>query len=283
MSGPLVFVDQLAQHLGDPNWAIFDCRFDLSDHAAGMAAYLKGHIQGAHHADLEHHLSGNKTGSNGRHPLPEREEMVAFLRQHGVGQDTQVVAYDQRDGMYAARFWWLLRWLGHRHVAVLDAGVDAWQKAGMTLDTDLVTVSTEGDFAAHLPLTEPVGLAAMLEREADSMIIIDARAAPRYRGEVEPIDRVAGHIPGALNRPYTENLDADGHFLPPARLREAFTTLIGASPPGMVVNQCGSGVTACHNLLAMEIAGLADARLYPGSWSEWSADPARPVATGPNP
>jgi thiosulfate/3-mercaptopyruvate sulfurtransferase len=283
MTGPLVSVDLLSQHIGDPNWAIFDCRFDLSDVAAGMNAYLKGHIAGAHFADLEKHLSGAKNGGNGRHPLPEREHLVEFLRQHGVGQDTQLVAYDQRDGMYAARFWWLLRWLGHRNVAVLDGGLEAWQEAGMALDDHLVTVSTEGDFQAHLPLTEPLGLAAMLDSEADGMIIIDARAGPRYRGEVEPIDRVAGHIPGALNRPYTENLDARGRFLKPEQLRDAFINLIGSQDSSKVVNQCGSGVTACHNLLAMEVAGLQDSKLYAGSWSEWSSDPARPVATGPNP
>jgi thiosulfate/3-mercaptopyruvate sulfurtransferase len=283
MTSPLVSAEQLAGHLGDPNWAIFDCRFDLSDVSAGMASYLAGHIPGAHYADLDRHLAGQKTGRNGRHPLPDRAQLASFFREHGVGLDTMVVAYDARDGMYAARLWWLLRWLGHAHVAVLDGGLSAWTAAQLPTDQAVVTVLEHGDLVAQTPLVETVEIDAVANKEQHGLVVLDARGGPRYRGEVEPLDRVAGHIPGALNRPYTDNLDANGHFLSAQTLKAAFSALVGEHPSSKIVSQCGSGVTACHNLLAMEIAGLSNGILYPGSWSEWSSDPARPVAIGPHP
>jgi thiosulfate/3-mercaptopyruvate sulfurtransferase len=283
VSTPLVSAEQLAGHLGDPNWAIFDCRFDLSDVHAGMASYLAGHIPGAHFADLDRHLAGQKTGHNGRHPLPEKDALASFFREHGVGQDTMVVAYDARDSMYAARLWWLLRWLGHPHVAVLDGGLLAWTAAGLPTDQAVVTVLEHSDFVAQKALVETVEIDVVANKEEHDLVVLDARAGPRYRGEVEPLDRVAGHIPGALNRPYTDNLDSNGHFLSPEQLNAAFVALVGEHPSSKVVSQCGSGVTACHNLLAMEVAGLSNGLLYPGSWSQWSSDPARPVATGPDP
>jgi len=280
MADTLVEVAQLAAHLGDPLWVTFDCRFDLAAPEAGYNAYLAAHIPFAAYASLERHLSGAKTGSNGRHPLPAARDLVRFLRSHGVGNETQVIAYDARDGVYAARLWWLLRWLGHERVAVLNGGLAAWQAAALPLDARSVVTATEGDFAERPGHARFASLAMIENREREHLALIDARAANRYRGEIEPIDAVAGHIPGALNRPYTENLDASGRFLPPGELRLAFAPLIGAVPVENVVHQCGSGVTACHNLLAMEIAGLHGSMLYPGSWSEWCADPSRAVATG---
>jgi thiosulfate/3-mercaptopyruvate sulfurtransferase len=276
----LVEIDQLASHLGDPLWMVFDCRFDLGDPEAGYNAYLAGHIPGAAYASLEHHLSGAKTGTNGRHPLPEVHALASFLRAHGVGNETQVVGYDARDGVYAARLWWLLRWLGHEHVAVLNGGLAAWQSAGLPVDTRSVVTATEGDFTARKSATRFASLAMIEGREHEQLKIIDARAANRYRGEVEPIDPVAGHIPGARNRPYTENLDASGRFLTPQALHAAFLPLTGSDPLEKIVHQCGSGVTACHNLLAMEIAGMHGSLLYPGSWSEWCASPAHAIAKG---
>jgi thiosulfate/3-mercaptopyruvate sulfurtransferase len=278
MSAPLVSASDLSAHLGDPNWAIFDCRFDLANPSAGMASYLKGHIDGAHFADLDRHLAGAKTGHNGRHPLPERDQLASFFREHGVGLDTFVVAYDAREGMYAARLWWLMRWLGHQNVAVLDGGLAGWQEAGLPIDDRIVTVSAPGDFKAQAPLNGFVSIDKVADLKAHGLVLIDARAAARYRGEMEPLDRTPGHIPGALNRPYTDNLDATGHFLAPAALRSAFLDIIGETDPSKVVNSCGSGVTACHNLLAMEVAGLHNALLYPGSYSEWSSDPSRPIS-----
>ena len=244
MSAPLVSVEHLAGHLGDPNWAIFDCRFDLSDVNAGLTSYLAGHIPGSHFADLDRHLAGQKTGSNGRHPLPGRAALASFFRECGVGLDTMVVAYDARDSMYAARLWWLLRWLGHTQVAVLDGGLSAWTSAQMPTDQAIVNVSEHGDFVARKALVETVEIDEIANKEQHGLKVLDARAGPRYRGEVEPLDRVAGHIPGALNRPYTDNLDGNGHFLPSDQLKAAFTNLVGEHPSSKLVSQCGSGVTA---------------------------------------
>lgn len=280
MADTLVEIDQLAARLGDPLWMVFDCRFDLGNPEAGYNAYLAGHVPGAAYASLEHHLSGAKSGINGRHPLPEVEALVGFLRFHGVGNETQVVGYDARDGVYAARLWWLLRWLGHEHVAVLNGGLSAWQSAGLPVDTRSVVTPTVGDFTARRTNTTSASLAMIEGRDEEKLKIIDARAANRYRGEVEPIDPVAGHIPGALNRPYTDNLDASGRFLTPQELQKAFQPLVAGAPIEKIVHQCGSGVTACHNLLAMEIAGMHGSLLYPGSWSEWCTNPQHPVAKG---
>jgi len=262
---------------------VFDCRFDLADPAAGSAAYAAGHIPGAQYLHLDRDLSGTKTGKNGRHPLPERATLVGTLAARGLNAGQQVVAYDAQGGAYAARLWWLLRWLGHDSVAVLDGGLQAWEAAGFPLATD-VPQPAAGNFKAGAPLQVTVD-AQGVERSLATreLLVVDARAADRYRGENETIDPVGGHIPGARNRFFKDNLTADGRFKPAHTLREDFSALLAGKTPEHVVLQCGSGVTACHNALAMEIAGLHGAVLYPGSWSEWSAEPSRPVATGPNP
>ncbi|KVS46678.1 sulfurtransferase [Burkholderia ubonensis] len=263
--------------------ALFDCRFDLADTGAGEAAYAAGHIPGAQYLHLDRDLSGRKTGTNGRHPLPTRDALVATLVDRGLKQGQQVVAYDAQGGSYAARLWWLLRWLGHDSVAVLDGGLQAWQAAGQPLTTETQHPS-RGDFRAQAPLESTVDAQAVLANlTSHARVVIDARAADRYRGENETIDPVGGHIPGARNRFFKDNLAADGRFKTGHELRETFSALLAGTEPNLAILQCGSGVTACHNALAMEIAGLHGASLYPGSWSEWCADPSRPIATGPNP
>lgn len=281
----LILADNLAKRLASApdSVLVFDCGFDLADPAAGERAYAAGHIPGAHHLHLDRDLSGPKTGSNGRHPLPERDALVQTLVSHGIAQNQQVVAYDAQGGAFAARLWWLLRWLGHDSVAVLDGGLQAWRAAGHALEST-TPARKKGDFEAHAPLAVTVDATA-LERNLATRdrLVVDARSADRYRGENETIDPVAGHIPGAVNRFFKDNLTADGRFKPAHTLRDEFRAVVGSTPPEHVVLQCGSGVTACHNALAMEVAGLHGAALYPGSWSEWCADASRPVATGPNP
>jgi thiosulfate/3-mercaptopyruvate sulfurtransferase len=262
---------------------VFDCRFDLAAPAAGEAAYAAGHIPGAQYLHLDRDLSGAKTGKNGRHPLPERATLVNALAARGLSEGLQIVAYDAQGGSYAARLWWLLRWLGHDSVAVLDGGLQAWEAAGFALSTD-VPQAAMGSFKAGAPLQVTIDAQAVTRNlQTRELVVVDARAADRYRGENETIDPVGGHIPGARNRFFKDNLTADGRFKPAHTLREDFTAVLAGKTPEHVVLQCGSGVTACHNMLAMEIAGLHGAALYAGSWSEWCADPSRPVATGPNP
>jgi thiosulfate/3-mercaptopyruvate sulfurtransferase len=259
--------------LTDP--LILDCSFDLADPAAGERAYAEGHIPGAHYLHLDRDLCGDKTGPDGtfrgRHPLPERETFAALLRRLGLRAGRQVVAYDRQGGPYASRAWWMLRWLGHAEVAVLDGAWDGEL-------TTAVPTATPTDWQPGEPLVRQIDAATLLAR-LGRVRLIDARAAERFRGEVEPLDKAAGHIPGASNRFFKDNLAADGRFKPVAELRAELQALAADT----VVHQCGSGVTACHNLLAMAHAGLDEASngvLYPGSWSEWSADPARPIATG---
>ncbi len=256
---------------------LLDCGFDLTDTTAGESAYLQGHLPGAVYAHLEHDLSGPKTGRNGRHPLPQRDSFAAQVGAWGIAPGVQVVACDAQGGPYAARAWWLLRWLGHAAVAVLDGGVQAWQAAGGSLTTALPAAPAQPPYPAGTTPAMPALDVAALQAQQGERCIIDARAGERFRGEVEPLDPVAGHIPGARNRFFKDNLQADGRFKPAAELRAAFSAF---SPASAVVHQCGSGVTACHNLLAMEHAGLTGSALYPGSWSEWCADSSRPVARG---
>ncbi len=274
----LVDAATLAAHLDDPDWAVFDCRFHLVDKERGEAAYLQAHLPGAVYVHLERDLSAPVTGRNGRHPLPSQEAMEALLSRLGVHAGLQVVAYDEAGGPYAARLWWMLRYLGHEAVAVLDGGWPAWQEAELP---------TRDGRESRGPATFQARPRQDLRCEADeilaslgapSLVLLDSRAPERYRGETEPYDPVAGRIPGARNRFWKENLDPQGRFLPPETLRAAFEAVLGAVPLTQVVVYCGSGVTACHNLLAMAHAGLEGARLYPGSRSEWCADPARPVA-----
>ncbi len=280
MSATLVGVEQLAEHLNDDLWRVIDCRHDLKNLDYGTQAYARGHIPGAVHLHLDRDLSGAKTGSNGRHPLPEAAAFAATMSRVGVGPATQVVAYDNEGGIFAARLWWLLRWLGHERVAVLDGGLAAWKRAKLPLEERAPTVAA-AQFNAR-PGDQPVTVEAVLAtRASGELLLLDARNAERYRGDNETLDPVAGHIPGAVNRFYADNLDDDGCFFKePAQLATDFAAILAGRDPHSVVQTCGSGVTACHNLLAMEIAGLAGSRLYPGSWSEWCADSARPVARG---
>ncbi|WP_050464966.1 sulfurtransferase [Herbaspirillum autotrophicum] len=279
----LISATDLRTHAGDANWLLVDCRHDLTDPEAGRNAYLAGHIPQARFAHLDLILSGAKTDAGGkflgRHPLPQRPALIAALRELGINDHTQVIAYDAHGGMFAARLWWLLRWLGHAEVAVLDGGIAAWQAAGGTL-TDAVTApATPGTLTESTALVGTVNAGNLLENlNTATLTVIDARAADRFRGENETLDATGGHIPGAKNRFFKDNLDQNGNFKNATQLRSEWSALI--SDPRTAVMQCGSGVTACHNLLALEVAGLTGARLYPGSWSEWSSDPSRPVATG---
>jgi len=259
-----------------PDSLILDCSFDLADTGAGERAYAAGHIPGAFYLHLDRDCCGDKTGPDGafrgRHPLPERDTFAELLRRLGLRAGRQVVAYDGQGGPYAAHVWWMLRWLGHPEVAVLDG---AW-------DGELTTeqpVASPTDWQPGTPLVRQITAAELL-KQLGKVHLIDARAAERFRGDVEPLDKAAGHIPGASNRFFKDNLGADGRFKPVAQLRAELAPLVTSADRGTVVHQCGSGVTACHNLLAMAHAGLGDGLLYPGSWSEWSADPARPVAKG---
>lgn len=282
----LISADNLAERLSSApdNVLVFDCSFDLANPNAGEQAYAAGHIPGARYLHLDRDLSGAKTGKNGRHPLPSRDALVAMLAKQGLKQHQQVVAYDAQGGAYAARLWWMLRWLGHDSVAVLDGGLQAWQASGRKLDTALPAPAAQGDFKAAAPLAVTVDAQHVLANiKGGEQVVVDARSPDRYRGENETIDPVAGHIPGALSRFFKDNLTVDGRFKSAHSLREEFSAVIGATAPEHVVLQCGSGITACHNALAMEVAGLHGAALYAGSWSEWCADPSRPVATGPNP
>jgi thiosulfate/3-mercaptopyruvate sulfurtransferase len=279
----LIQAEALATQLGDGRLRIFDCRFDLARPAYGRGAYLDEHLPGATYADLNADLSRAATPASGRHPLPPPEEFAARLRAWGVNHDSRVVVYDDGNGAYAARLWWMLRWLGHDEVAVLDGGMRRWLQLGLPL-TDERPEPVPGDFVARprpaLAASADDVLAAMAD---PAMRILDARAPERYRGEVESIDKVAGHVPGARNHPFGLSLDPQGRFLPPDALREALATSLDGVTPGRAIVYCGSGVTACHLLLALERAELAGARLYAGSWSEWSSDPARPVGTGAAP
>jgi len=265
------------------NLVLGDTSFDLADVDAGEASWRAGHLPGARYLHLERDLSGAKAGAGGefrgRHPLPSCADFAATLGRIGIAPSTQVVAIDRQGGMYAARLWWMLRWMGHIDVAVLDGGVPAWTASGGALTSDApapIASAPYPDRAALVGAIDATALAAELGR----VRLINARAAERFRGEIEPLDKAAGHIPGATNRFFKANLGADGRFKPAAQLRTEFSALLGAQTASNTVHQCGSGVTACHNLLAMEHAGLAGSKLYPGSWSEWSADPARVVARG---
>lgn len=258
---------------------LLDCGFDLADPAAGERAFAEAHLPGAQYVHLDRDLSGAKTGRNGRHPLRSRADYAAWMGRAGITPQRDVVVYDRQSGMFAVRAWWVLRWMGHEKVNLLDGGLQAWQQAGGTLTAEIAAPTPVEAYPQRAPALQTVDADA-LQARLDQATVIDARAPERYRGDVEPLDAVAGHIPGALNRFFKDNLQADGRFKPAAQLRAEFETLLAGREPGSVVHQCGSGVTACHNLLAMEVAGLPAAPLYPGSWSEWSADPDRPKATG---
>ncbi|MGH9241115.1 MAG: sulfurtransferase [Vicinamibacterales bacterium] len=280
MYSTIVSTDLLAAHLDD--WTIVDCRFDLQNEYWGLDEYRLAHIPGAVYASLNADLSGTPSGTNGRHPLPSLDALAAVFGRLGIDRSSQVIAYDQDAGSYASRLWWMLRYLGHDACAVLDGGWAKWRREDRP--------SRSGDEVRRPATFSPaprersrVEIGEVVSRSADGgALLIDARAPERFEGRSETIDRVAGHIPGAANHFFKQNLAADGTMLPPETLRANFERLLSGRAPGDAVMYCGSGVTACHNLLALEHAGLPGTRLYVGSWSEWSSDPSRPIETGPS-
>ena len=279
----IVSTAELERHLEDPDWLVLDCQHDLIDHAFGRAAYAREHLPGAHFVSMEDDMAGPKTGRNGRHPLPSVEHLERVFSRLGVASGRQVIAYDSSQNNYAGRVWWTLRYLGHPAVAVLDGGLGKWKAEGRAL-TATVPVATAATFRARPAPDMQVSAADILAGiGTPGLQVVDARAAERYSGEKETIDPVGGHIPGALLRFWKENVNPDGTYKSAGALRAEFNQLLGERPPAQVVHQCGSGVSACNNLIAMEVAGLSGAKLYVGSWSEWCADPARPVATGMTP
>ena len=278
----LISVTDLAAHLNDPGWIICDCRHDLANYEAGRRAYAKSHIPGARFLHLDEDLSGPKTGVNGRHPLPHPITFTLRLAAIGIDNSKQIVAYDSSGGVYASRLWWMLRWVGHSNVAVLDGGYDAWVKANLPV-TDAYPAVKPLRYNPNPHPQRAVGANDVVANLGkDALCVLDARSPDRFRGENETLDPVAGHIPGAVNRFFKHNLGEDGCFKSAATLKQEFAAVLNVQSPTSVVHQCGSGVTACHNLLAMEVAGLNGSRLFPGSWSEWVSERKRPVATGEN-
>ncbi len=290
----LIDAEALRQLLGDPRLAVVDCRFDLTRPEAGLQAYLSGHIPGARYADLNRDLSAPVGPGSGRHPLPAPQAFAAWLSGLGIDNSSQVIAYDAGNGSIAARLWWMLRWVGHEAVAVLDGGLQAWTAHGGALQSGPPEPPPAGPGAApaapvvrrFTPGFSDRGVLSTAELEQQALrdpetLLVDARAPERFAGTVEPIDPVAGHIPGAVNHPFTANLGAGGLFLPAAELERRWQERLGGKKPESLVAMCGSGVTACHNLLSLQIAGLNGAKLYAGSWSEWIRDPRRPIARGP--
>jgi len=273
---------------------VFDCTFDLMDPASGEKQYLQAHIPGAVYADLDHALSDKGSpdasgqpqphpgaASGGRHPLPSREKFAIWLSGVGFANDMQAVVYDRNGANYCGRLWWMLKWMGHEAVAILDGGLQAWQAAGGEVRSGTEPSHFQSNFELRPPLRRLVTTGEVQRQLGQAtQTLVDARAAPRYRGEVEPLDPIAGHIPGALNRPFAQNLGADGLFKPPQQLRAEFDALLAGRDPRTVVHQCGSGVSAVPNLVAMELAGYAPTALYAGSWSEWSRTPGLPVEKG---
>lgn len=277
----LISTQELAAHMGDPNWVIFDCRFTLTDPEGGRRAYESGHIPGARYVHLEDDLSAPIGSDTGRHPLPDPKVLTGKLCQWGVGVNRQVVVYDDSYGSMAARMWWLLRWLGHPDVALLDGGYPKWQREKRPIAKEAPMDVHHASCACLPERSSWVSAEEVAETLAEKKTrLLDARPDRRFSGEYEPFDPIAGHVPGSINWPFEENLDIDGTFLPPEALREQYQALLKGAAPHQVIHMCGSGVTACHNILAMEAAGLSGSRLYPGSWSEWITDPSRPVATG---
>jgi thiosulfate/3-mercaptopyruvate sulfurtransferase len=279
----VVDADTLRQNLGSPTWRVIDCRYDLLRPEAGEQAYAEGHIAGAVFAHLERDLSGPKTSDSGRHPLPDPDRLAESFRRWGVDPDTQIVVYDAAGGPYAGRLWWLARWLGHENVALLDGGWQAALKAGLITEAHESTPA-RGRFVRTRPRQQAVDVSAVQAARTDpDWLIVDARAPDRYAGQNETIDPVGGHIPGAVNRFWQSNLQSDGRFKPAEQLRSEFSALLGDRSPTHVILQCGSGVTACHHLVALQRAGITGAVLYPGSWSQWICDPTRPIAVGSDP
>jgi thiosulfate/3-mercaptopyruvate sulfurtransferase len=281
----LISVEELSSVLNSTSsqaLLVLDCSFDLTNPAAGEHAFALEHIGGSHYVHLDRDLSTTKTGFNGRHPLPTREAFAATMRGFGLTPQTQVVAYDNAGGMYAARLWWMLRWLGHESVAVLDGGFAAWKAAGQPVTANRSAAPVSSNFSAGNSLVRAVSYQELRSQinQPNALMVLDARATDRFRGENETLDPVAGHIPHARNHFFKNNVGADGCFKPSADLKAMLEPILAGRAPSQLVNQCGSGVTACHNLLALEVAGLTGSALYPGSWSEWCAQPDTLIATG---
>ena len=278
----LVTCAELSKHLDDPNWRLFDCRHRLQDPEFGEQAYAKGHLPGAFFMHLDTDLSGEKTGKNGRHPLPDQQKLADKLSAAGVSSSSKIVVYDDSGGVMGARLWCLLRWLGHENVALLDGGIKLWVKEARALCTE----TPRAQAALFVPKIAPKALLlgmvstsdVLKNLETQAFCVLDARSPDRFRGENETLDPRGGHIPGARNRFFQDNLDETGCFRSASALHSEFLAVLAGFSPEQAVMQCGSGITACHNLLALEIAGLRGARLYPGSWSEWCSDPTRPIA-----
>ena len=278
MYSTIVPTQTLFEHLDDPNWVVFDCRFDVSQRQWGRSVYQNSHIRGAHYCDLDEDLSSPIRPDSGRHPLPDAQQLGQKLAQWGVSSDTQVVVYDEAVGAVAARMWWTLGWLGHRAVAVLDGGLERWCQDGYPVTDQLPAATQQGNFQPH-PDDDKWVATAEVERLLDDQqtVLIDARSHARFDGSAETVDTVGGHIPGAVSQPLTNNIGDDGCFLSSEQLRRRFQPVCRDN----IIHYCGSGVTACHNLLAMEMAGFKDGRLYVGSWSEWIRSKERPIAQGP--
>jgi thiosulfate/3-mercaptopyruvate sulfurtransferase len=277
----LITVDELGAHLTDPDWALVDCRHDLMQPTKGCEEYAEGHIPGAVYANLDDDLAGPVTRATGRHPLPAPGDFAERLGAWGIDNDAQVVAYDHASGAVAARLWWMLKWVGHERVAVLDGGYSAWRKAGLPISTQVAECEP-----AIFSATADSNL-VVTTKELQSLIdagtpvpLVDARDADRFAGRREPIDAVAGHIPGAVNYPFSAGVDEEGAFRAPEKLKKGWSRILGESPGEPWIAMCGSGVTACHLALTAELAGYARPCIYIGSWSEWITDPGRPVATG---
>ena len=274
----LISVVELAGHLDDPAFVIFDCRHELTNPEFGAREYAQSHIPNALFAHLDRDLAAPLTGRNGRHPLPDPDVFAGWLARMGVSNDKQLICYDNAGGVYGSRLWWMLRWMGLKSVAVLDGGWQAWLAAGQSVTAEVRIPTTAG--ITRKPEQSPVDAKYVLDHlQSPDMVLVDARANDRYHGQNETTDPIGGHIPGARNRFFKDNLTPQGFFKSAEQLRDDFKPFVGSGSPERIVSQCGSGVTACHNLLAMEIAGLQGGRLYPGSWSEWIADPSRPRAT----
>ena len=281
MPAHLVTTEELSRHLGDPGWVVFDTRHDLMDPDKGRRAYAAGHIPGAYFLHVDDDLAGTKTGTNGRHPLPDVAELAKKIDAAGVRPESQVVVYDDLGGNFAVRLWWMLRWLGHDKVALLDGQFPLWEKEGRRVSAE-VPKPRAGTFVPRpdrAAVVDKPFVARM--REDPALKLIDARAAERFKGLKETIDPVAGHVPGAVNRFWQQNLAPDGRFKPPDQLERELRQFLGGTPPENTVHMCGSGVTACHNMLALALAGMPTGRLYPGSWSEWCADKSLPIAAFP--
>ncbi|MEW6502968.1 MAG: sulfurtransferase [Chloroflexota bacterium] len=276
----LIEVEDLLSHLDDPQWTIVDCRFDLTNPNWGFEDYQLGHIPGSVYAHLDHDLSAPPSPETGRHPLPSPSEFSITLERLGVSNNSQVVALDTSGGSFAARLWWMLKWLGHNSVAVLNGGWNAWKSAGFFIAQGIEN-KPRGKFVPNPQIGKFITTPEMVELIRNPAFkVIDARAPERYRGEIEPLDPVAGHIPGSINRFHEKNLARAGRLKPPEILRKEFEEILAGTPPSQVIVYCGSGVTSCHHLLAMEYAGIQGAKLYAGSWSEWIRDPDRPIELG---